>query len=494
MLKRVKSAHNKTMRTLKGSNQSGFALLIAALAILVVITLSGAYFFASNSTRMSGALKFLVSSSERNALKNASQKWAAALESSLNGGGSAASAPYSCSTSGGPAATDTNDATITHSCRQLDSGSSDPLKMLFAITTSRGNERATTLLRFTGATAVAGPCVPTATSPKAYGSGTSSSDPYLICTAKQLDSIRSRYGNKFYKLTADIHLETLPETAGTNFHPISGGWWRGGIDGGGYTIYNMHINGGGAGLVSVAGAGAYFRNIHLVGVKLINSGQAGAIAGLWLEHGGEITNCTSSGDITSSEAGGLIGSSINSGIVITGSSSSANITASDNGGGLLGKGLNTVVDKSYFTGTVTYSGSSVESLGGLLGSVSGGSAITNSYSTGKIDAGTSLTTGAGGLIGERINGHPTVDQSYAAGQIIAPSASTVAGGLVGASTGSGSLTVTNSYWDKTTTGRNTSPGGGTGMITTDMQDKTKFAGWDFSSVWSIQPGGYPTLQ
>jgi hypothetical protein len=68
------------------------------------------------------------------------------------------------------------------------------------------------------------------------------------------------------------------------------------------------------------------------------------------------------------------------------------------------------------------------------------------------------------------------------------------GGLVGANTG----TVSNSFWDTTTSGKGTSAGG-TGMATADMQTQANFTSatsangsvnpaWDFASTWVMYDG------
>ena len=69
------------------------------------------------------------------------------------------------------------------------------------------------------------------------------------------------------------------------------------------------------------------------------------------------------------------------------------------------------------------------------------------------------------------------------------------GGLVGSQWG----TVTNSYFDTVTTGRNSAIGtgtvsGGIGLTTSQMQDPVNYAityaGWDFANVWSAPSAGY----
>ena len=71
----------------------------------------------------------------------------------------------------------------------------------------------------------------------------------------------------------------------------------------------------------------------------------------------------------------------------------------------------------------------------------------------------------------------------------------IVGGLVGSQWG----TVTNSYFDTVTTGRNSAIGtgtvsGGIGLTTSQMQNPANYAttytGWDFANIWSAPSAGY----
>jgi len=55
-------------------------------------------------------------------------------------------------------------------------------------------------------------------------------------------------------------------------------------------------------------------------------------------------------------------------------------------------------------------------------------------------------------------------------------------------------TITNSYWDKETSGQTTSDGG-EGKTTAEMKQQATFVGWDFTTVWDIEENvTYPYLQ
>jgi hypothetical protein len=207
--------------------------------------------------------------------------------------------------------------------------------------------------------------------------------------------------------------------------------------------------------------------------------------------GGNVTDlAVENVDITGDEnVGGVVG--YNEGNV--GDSSS---TGSVNGnafvGGLMGQNFGTV-DNSYFTGTVAGN----YSVGGLVGDNYG--PLCNSYSTGSVsgisvrvgglvgsngDLGTvsdtystSSVTGneeVGGLVGK--NGG-TVDNSYSTGTVTGDH---LVGGLVGENYFGA---VTNSFWDRGTSGQVISYGG-TGKTTAEMQDITTFSGatWDIVAV------------
>ena len=125
------------------------------------------------------------------------------------------------------------------------------------------------------------------------------------------------------------------------------------------------------------------------------------------------------------------------------------VTTTALGGGLVGtNGAGTSIDKSYATGAVNVTSSTIAALmgGGLVANNSG--AITKSYATGAVNVtstyAAATATSAGGLIG--INGSTaTVTQSYATGAASAVSAAGVsmAGGLIGRNIGG--ATVMQSY-------------------------------------------------
>ena len=177
------------------------------------------------------------------------------------------------------------------------------------------------------------------------------------------------------------------------------------------------------------------------------------------------------------------------------SNSYATGTASDQHylGGLVGNNTGTITS-SYATGAVS---SLNKIVGGLVGLNSG--TISNSYATGTVTGPNKMI---GGLVGE--NGGTIID-SYSTGKV--GGATSQIGGLVGYNVGTTGTTgtVTNSFWDITTSAQTTSAGG-TGMTTAQMQTLADFTSattangsvnpaWDFNGVWQMTDGtSYPLLR
>lgn len=157
------------------------------------------------------------------------------------------------------------------------------------------------------------------------------------------------------------------------------------------------------------------------------------------------------------------------------------ITGGSYTGGIAGWNNTGTISRSYVTGSVT--GGS-DNTGGIAGY--NASTIQDSYSLANVTGSYSL----GGLVGQNSNG-PVIN-SYAAG--------TLTGGVdpfFGGAIGYGTDNTSNVFWD-TTVGPGSSYGG-TGESTELMKTKNTFAdaGWNFDTVWGIDPGinnGYPYLQ
>jgi filamentous hemagglutinin family protein len=347
-----------------------------------------------------------------------------------------------------------------------------------------------------------------------------------------------------YVLTTDIDASSI-----ANFTPIGNGPvmagnvvinpFMGTFEGNGHVIKNLTINlpnGSYVGLFAET-AGGSISDLNLANVNITGQNYVGALAGA--TYGTTITNSSVSGTVTStapsaslttsqpptganflfpySDVGGLVG--YNSG-TITGSNASGTVVGTSNSsgvGGLVGYNDGTI-SASYATNSVTggtnstmvgglvgYNDSTVTTsmasgavtggaggIGGLIGYNSQGS-VTNSYATGSVTGGTTSIM-VGGLVGNNDGG--TIDSTYSTGKVTGGTAGTSVGGHTGANSG----TITNSYWNTTTSKTNTGIGSGittgvTGFTTAQAGQQSTYSGFDFANSWSISAGGtYPYLQ
>lgn len=204
-------------------------------------------------------------------------------------------------------------------------------------------------------------------------------------------------------------------------------------DGGGFSIYNLDINGGG----TAAGMFGHFsgtavkdktlENIRLVNTQLQGSlGPAGALVGngsylaidncqvCWENRSEETTNLRDVlGDSTkgikyqitgSGPAGGLAGMLTNS--AIANCAASSLVGSTDPVGGLVGRGSALDIDRSYAASYLDG-----PACGGLVGDLTGSADIYGSYAVGFLDSGTAAAKAAGLCLG---GGAATVTSSYSA--------------------------------------------------------------------------------
>ena len=153
----------------------------------------------------------------------------------------------------------------------------------------------------------------------------------------------------------------------------------------------------------------------------------------------------------------------------------ANITADSYVGALAGGNLGTIV-ACYTTGKVQGD----ESVGGLVGRQVRGT-ISTSYSTAYVNG---KVREAGGLVGNLGGG--TITNSYSTGRV--SGTANHLGGLIGRDT-STSSTITNNYWDTSTSGQTTSAGGSgvVGKTTRQLQTPTGYNG--IYSSWNANLDG-----
>ncbi|GAC1319685.1 MAG: GLUG motif-containing protein [Collimonas sp.] len=329
-----------------------------------------------------------------------------------------------------------------------------------------------------------------------------------------------------YALGSNIDASpTSSWNAGFGFDPVGkvATPFSGNFDGLGHTINNLTIarpltdNVGLFGYV-VSTGGAMLKNVTLAGGSVTGGSYVGTVAG---HVTGDIFNSHTTQAVTGNGApdtyaGGLVGwikgnLSYNSATgAVTGSGSYV--------GGLVGWITGNIVCCSA-TGPVTGSGSYV---GGLVGWITGD--ISRSYASGNVNTAALYVGGlAGWITGNTSNSYATgsvataggdvgglvgwndgnISNSYSAGAV---SGAVPVGGLVGFNNGG---TVSNSFWDLTTSGQGLSAGGAgvKGMTTLEMKQQLNFTSgtsantpltpaWDFTGIWVMTQNGvtYPSLQ
>ena len=284
-----------------------------------------------------------------------------------------------------------------------------------------------------------------------------------------------------YELDADLDFDTNGDgsagvgdtywNAGAGWEPIKaaptpgvivfGSDFRAIFEGNGHTIANLFIDrDSGVGLFGETSF-SVIRHVGLIDVEVSGSSDVGGLVGT---DQGSIIGSYVTGTVTGTgnDVGGLVGTKYGRSVVA--SYAAVEVTGGTNVGGLIGEN-NAVVTASYATGWVAGD----DNVGGLVGS--NGKTITASYATG-----------------------PVTGQSNV-------------GGLVGRNTRSFSSTgtVTNSYWD-TTTSRRTTSAGGQGRTTGQLQTPTGYSGiyaqWNVDldgdstndDPWHFDTGKYPALQ
>ncbi len=317
---------------------------------------------------------------------------------------------------------------------------------------------------------------------------------YITSAQEFIDKIARNGSNtegQVYVLGNDIDFSTVSNyTAKTNF--------AGTIIGNGHTIKNLTSN---QGLFESTTETASIRDLTLDNFTITASGNnTGSLVG---NNRGDIDdvhiiNSTINGG-SYQNIGGLAGHSYNA--AISNSSSSATVSGGNHVGGLVGSNDATITN-SYSTGDVT----GTEDVGGLVGSTSGD--ISNSYSTGNVSG----TDNIGGLVGNHTTGS-TISNSYATGDVTGTSS---VGGLTGVtlpyavisnSYATGTVTgteyvgalaglydgvITNSFFNKETSGVSSALGSGssygvTGLTGSQFATSTPFvnagwseADWDFT--------------
>ena len=243
---------------------------------------------------------------------------------------------------------------------------------------------------------------PSTPTPTFCGGDGTLTNPYLICTAAQLDSVRY-FLDKHFKLTKDINIADgtlildskgwLP--IGNNVTNSVVSRFSGSLNGDGKIITNLWINRPNENYIGLFGYidGA---RIDSLGVKINTTGiiglsTVGGLAGISLNNA-TIKNCYVTGNIigTGNNIGGLVG--VNDMANITNCYTSGSINGAGNVGGLAGANQdNGKISNSYATGNISGTGT----VGGLVGENTNGCSIQYCYASGSISG----TYSIGGLVG-----------------------------------------------------------------------------------------------
>jgi filamentous hemagglutinin family protein len=206
-----------------------------------------------------------------------------------------------------------------------------------------------------------------------------------------------------------------------------------------------------------------------IGTYTGNSGGLNVFNGIFNGQGYTINGVTV--NVPDSQYAGLFGDTGTTSILENLSLTNVSITGDAYAGGLCGV-CNSDIQNVYVSGDVTGS----IYVGGLAGITS--NAISNCYSIATVTG----SAGFGGLVGEEQFG--SITDCYSSGVV-----SSGGGGLVGYGGG----TVTDSFWDTTTSGATTSAGG-TGESTANLLMESTYtaAGWNIgntlSDTWVIFDG------
>lgn len=368
---------------------------------------------------------------------------------------------------------------------------------------------------------ITGVCINTALA--LPGSGTQQ-DPWRIQSLTDFDEFaaNSSYWDDYTRLDTDLDLSgayqsavIAPDTDGQT-SGFQGPAFTGVFDGNDHHIGNVYIYTGSysepldiyLGLFGKVGSGAEINNLSIdIIIDALASQQCVYVGGLAGQNNGSINNCCSisvifggyyrigglvgynyTGEISNSYScgqiytfpastyvGGLIGENYDSPVSYCYSQVIVNMDYSKYVGGLAGANKWSQITKCYASGDVieVTKGHS-DYVGGLVGYNSNSSGIKNCYARGLVDGNDYV----GGLVGRHTNSG--IRKCYSTGKV---SGNTNVGGLVGDSDDA-DPDVYDSYWDKNTSGINSSDGG-TGKSTAQMRRQATFTNWDFTSIWRI---------
>ncbi len=353
----------------------------------------------------------------------------------------------------------------------------------------------------------------------AGGSGTEE-DPFEVEDGDQLNNVRG-YIDLCFIQTEDISLSKF--RPGEGWEPIIN--FKGTYDGSSKEITDLKIDRPGDTKVGLFGniiENATIKNVKIIDAEITGYSQVGLLVGH--THSSEIFNCHVTGVVSGvNTVGGLVGGSV-WGLVQFSSSRDGIVEGLTDVGGLIGHNYISTIRRSYSiievkgtgfnigglvglnigydTGSSVapslievssasgkVSGSGGENVGGLVGKNSDYGQIKNCYAIGTTEG----KTNVGGLVGLN-EGSDTdlvslVEKSYSIGEVQGTS---YVGGLVGKQ--NGTAITEKSYWDRESSGRNTSAAGAS-RTTKQMQEGTPdqevdgvliYEGWNTDDeIWNF---------
>lgn len=310
----------------------------------------------------------------------------------------------------------------------------------------------------------------------ANGSGTEA-DPYQIWTADDLNAVREYLDAHFIQM-ADIDLSVVENWIPIGYDESNFVMFTGNYNGNGFSITNLTstING----LFSVIGGNASLTNINVSGCITVTppvdyAFMVGSLASFTYNSSATFSNCASNVNIAISSGGSL---SLESGV-----------------GGLIGasyEGSYDTFTSCCVNGSITVDGSIEILIGGFVGFVLDGN-LSDCYALNSVSILNVENCYGAGFVGNMLSGQ--IKNCYSTGRVSGSGTSLFLGGFAANIEGYGAVTMTSCYYDSETSGQSDT-GKGEPKTTAEMKQQATFIGWDFDTVWGIDPAindGYPYL-
>ncbi len=300
-----------------------------------------------------------------------------------------------------------------------------------------------------------------------------------------------------YELEADLNFDSDGDgdvdaadhagaywNSGKGWDPIDSatGTYRTTFHGNGHTISNLYIDepdGGddSFGLFAEFASSAIVSGLVLADTDISVVGDkpdVGALAGI---SRASIIRVGVTGKVSGTgkqgTTGGIVGTFKGTGIRLLESYSTAAVTGNNDVGGLVGRAMNLTLTRSYSTGPVVNPNADAPGhrVGGLVGHAEA-STFDYAYSTSAVSAPWQPSTDVGGLVGSMVGG--SVGEGFASGSIKYATFQNFPGGLgglVGTAT-SGATVDSDAYWDGDTTTATASAAGGAVKTTAQLRSDT----------------------